>query len=431
LKTRIEHEVDTRSVGLGVWLYRRTRGRITQLWHRRAVVLTTTGRRTKRRRTVLVQVFPDGPDLFVVAANSGLPRPPGWYFNLLADPRAVGELEGRQLQLRAERLSEAETERRWYQTVLRIAPDYEKYVRRKGTIPPIFRLVTLHPSPVTGVTASAQMRATRTRRRRHDPLPTHEIAEGVWAIGPWGYTYTVVYLVHAGAAWTLVDAGWPGDGPRVEAAVASIIGAQTPDGILLTHVHPDHEGDTRTLAGRWGCPVWVSPAELPIALRDFDGMRATAMPLDRWAILPAMRLLGSERRQRIFASATLEPVVRAFNPTDEVPGMPDWIGVPSPGHTAGHVSLFRPRDRVLLTGDALLTARIDTITHLLARRQGLSEAPWFTTWDADAARRSIHQLADLAPNVIGSGHGSPMSGPGTAHAVEDFAEHTRTRWRSH
>ena len=111
LKTRIEHQVDTRSVGLGVWLYRLTGGCITQLWHRRAIVLTTTGRRTKRRRTVLVQVFQDGPDLFVVAANSGLPRPPGWYFNLIADSRAVGELEGRQLQLRAERLSKAETER--------------------------------------------------------------------------------------------------------------------------------------------------------------------------------------------------------------------------------------------------------------------------------------------------------------------------------
>ena len=48
LKTRIEHEVDTRSVAFGVWLYRRTGGRITRLWHRRAIVLTTTGRRSGR-----------------------------------------------------------------------------------------------------------------------------------------------------------------------------------------------------------------------------------------------------------------------------------------------------------------------------------------------------------------------------------------------
>ena len=83
-KTRIEHEVDSRSVAVGVWLYRLTRGRITRLWHRRAIVLTTTGRRSGRPRTVLVQLFHDGAALFVVAANSGLPRPPGWYFNLVA-----------------------------------------------------------------------------------------------------------------------------------------------------------------------------------------------------------------------------------------------------------------------------------------------------------------------------------------------------------
>lgn len=262
-------------------------------------------------------------------------------------------------------------------------------------------------------------------RRSRDSLPASEIADGVWAIGPWGYTYTVAYLVNSGPGWTLVDAGWPGDGARIRAAVAAIIGAGKPHGILLTHVHPDHEGDARNVAERWGCPVWVSRLELPIALRDFDAMRATAMPLDRWVVLPGMQLIGSKRRERIFAAGTLEPVVRAFDPLRGVPGMPEWVGVPTPGHTAGHLSLFRPRDRVLLSGDAMVTARIDTVTHLVTRRQGLSGPPWYTTWDTDAARRSMAQLADLAPNVVGSGHGRPMTGLGTADAVADFVERVR------
>lgn len=141
MMSRIEHEVDSRSVVLGVWLYRRSSGRITRLWHRRAIVLTTTGRRSGRARTVLVQVFQEGPDLFVVAANSGLPRPPGWYFNLVAQPRVLGELDGQQLDLYAEELSEAEAADRWHRVVLTAAPDYEKYARRRGRIPPIFRLV--------------------------------------------------------------------------------------------------------------------------------------------------------------------------------------------------------------------------------------------------------------------------------------------------
>jgi deazaflavin-dependent oxidoreductase (nitroreductase family) len=140
LKTRIEHAVDTRSVAVGVWLYRRTRGRITRLWRRRAIVLTTTGRRSGRPRTVLVQVFVDGSDLYVVAANSGLPRPPGWYFNLVAEPRLVGELDGRRLPLRAEELPESERVDLWQRLVLTVAPDYAKYARRSGRIPPVFRL---------------------------------------------------------------------------------------------------------------------------------------------------------------------------------------------------------------------------------------------------------------------------------------------------
>jgi len=141
MRTRLEHEVDSRSVGLGVWLYRRTGGRITRLWHRRAIVLTTIGRRSGLPRTVLVQVFQDESGLFVVAANSGLPRPPGWYFNLLAEPRVVGDLDGHRLHLRAEQLSDADAADLWHRVVLTVAPDYEKYARRTGRIPPTFRLV--------------------------------------------------------------------------------------------------------------------------------------------------------------------------------------------------------------------------------------------------------------------------------------------------
>jgi deazaflavin-dependent oxidoreductase (nitroreductase family) len=142
LKTRIEHEVDTRSVRFGVWLYRITRGRLVRLWRRRAIVLTTTGRRSGQPRTVLVQVFRDGSDLLVVAANSGLPRPPGWYFNLRAHPHLDAELDGQRLRLRAELLPEPAAAERWSRVVLTTAPDYERYVRRTGKVPPIFRLVT-------------------------------------------------------------------------------------------------------------------------------------------------------------------------------------------------------------------------------------------------------------------------------------------------
>lgn len=60
LRTRIEHLLDSRSVRLAAWLYRRSNGRIAHLFHRNVLLLTTTGRRTGRLRTVPLQYFPDG-----------------------------------------------------------------------------------------------------------------------------------------------------------------------------------------------------------------------------------------------------------------------------------------------------------------------------------------------------------------------------------
>ena len=140
LRTRIEHEMDTRSVPVAVWLYRKTSGRIAKLWRRRVLVMTTTGRRSGAPRTVPVQYFVDGSDLVVVAANSGLQRPPGWYFNLRATPEAVVEIGSRVVRVKAEELDDEEAEAFWPQ-VLEAAPDYQRFPERTGRTPHMFRLV--------------------------------------------------------------------------------------------------------------------------------------------------------------------------------------------------------------------------------------------------------------------------------------------------
>ena len=141
--TRVEHFIDTHSVAFGAWLYRRTDGRITRLWRRRALLLTTTGRRTGLPRTVIVQFFPDDKDLIVVAANSGLSTHPAWYLNLKANPQARAEVEGHTLHVRAEQLSPSEAEAFWPQ-VLATAPDYARYRRRTDRAIPLLRLVPQH-----------------------------------------------------------------------------------------------------------------------------------------------------------------------------------------------------------------------------------------------------------------------------------------------
>lgn len=139
-KARIEHELDARTVRVGAWLYRRTGGRLMRPWHRRALILTTTGRRSGLPRTVLLQYFPDGRDMVVVAANGGMPRHPFWYLNLEAHPQALVEVGTRTLRVRAQECPPEDAERLWTQ-VLATAPDYERYRRRTTRRIPLLRLV--------------------------------------------------------------------------------------------------------------------------------------------------------------------------------------------------------------------------------------------------------------------------------------------------
>jgi deazaflavin-dependent oxidoreductase (nitroreductase family) len=84
--------------------------------------------------------------MVLVAANSGLPRPPAWYLNLLADPRAIVEVDGRRLLVLAEPLSAEEAASFWPR-VLEAAPDYERYPRRTGGPLPLVRLVPNEGGP--------------------------------------------------------------------------------------------------------------------------------------------------------------------------------------------------------------------------------------------------------------------------------------------
>jgi len=152
-------------------------------------------------------------------------------------------------------------------------------------------------------------------------------------------------------------------------------------------------------------------------------MRASAGPLDGWVVLPLMRAMGARRREEILARSSLGEVAQTFDPSGEVPGLPDWECVPTPGHTPGHISFFRPHDRVLITGDALVTLEVNSPSGLLLQRPGLSGPPWYTTWNGRTATASIRMLASLAPTVLAGGHGHPIAGPGTAAALTAYAGH--------
>jgi deazaflavin-dependent oxidoreductase (nitroreductase family) len=418
IKTRVEHEVDTRSVRLAATLIRLTKGRMARLWRRQVLLLTTRGRKSARERTVPLQFFPDGDDMIVVAANSGLPAPPGWYFNLTADPRARVEVEDRTVQVRAQELSDEEAAAFWPR-VLQVAPDYAKYPRRTSRRIPLIRLVPATPTaPVTAAKSSARMLRNAGRQ-------SMEIAPGVyWLRTGRAIAESNVYLVHSGSSWALIDTSWPNRAPLIKEAAQKLFGTDArPAAILLTHIHLDHVGSALELARTWDCPVYVHPDELPFAAPDLPTIERYANPLDRRVILPLLRAMPRRRAGSVSSKPGLKDVTRALDPLGSVPGLADWECIPTPGHTPGHVSFFRKSDRVLIAGDALSTVNLNSLRGFVLQKQKLSGPPYITTWNWRAAKDSVGALAKIEPHVIAGGHGVPMAaGPETARNLRAFAD---------
>jgi glyoxylase-like metal-dependent hydrolase (beta-lactamase superfamily II) len=249
-----------------------------------------------------------------------------------------------------------------------------------------------------------------------------EVAPGVYRVeaGP-VLAKANVYLIRSGSAWALIDAGWSRSGPVIRAAAQSLFGpGARPAAILLTHTHPDHAGSALELARLWERPVSLHPDEMPLAPGGL--VPAYANPLDRWLVAPLLKLVPRRKLEAMQAEGSLEPVASAFDPATGVPGLPDWECLPTPGHTPGHVAFFRSRDRVLVTGDAVLTISLNPLHYLPTNKQRVFGPPHISTWDWPAAKRSAAALADLEPHVLATGHGRPLTGAGTADLLRSFAE---------
>jgi len=145
--TRVERTGLTVHRGLDRWLsplgvaaYRGTHGAIADPWKRDVLLLTTTGRRSGRQRTVVLQYFRDGDAMILAAANDGARTHPGWYFNLTAEPLATVEVGTRRMPVRAEEVEPMEAAT-WWRRIVERDPTYARYAWATDRRIPIVRLV--------------------------------------------------------------------------------------------------------------------------------------------------------------------------------------------------------------------------------------------------------------------------------------------------
>jgi glyoxylase-like metal-dependent hydrolase (beta-lactamase superfamily II) len=254
----------------------------------------------------------------------------------------------------------------------------------------------------------------------HDIVSLDNIADGVIGLR---ILMVNVYAISGAKGWVLVDAGLPMSAGRLRRWATFHFGETRPSAILLTHGHFDHVGALPDLVDDWGVPAFAHPLEMPY----LQGVSKYPPP-DMTAGGGFMSLLAPfYPRGPIDLGNDVQPLLA----NGKIPGLDDWKWIHTPGHTRGHVSFFRESDRTLLVGDAFCTTQAESLTSIATQKAELHGPPAYYTSDWDAAKASVEVLADLKPQTVAAGHGTPMSGPDVADALDELARNFDTIARPH
>ena len=217
--------------------------------------------------------------------------------------------------------------------------------------------------------------------------------------------------------WVLVDAGIPGVADRIESAAAARFGVGRPRAILMTHGHFDHVGALETLAGRWDVPIYAHKLERPY----LDG--SASYPKADPSVGGGMMALLSPLYPR--SPVNVGKWLHDLPEDGTVPGLPGWRWVHTPGHSVGHVSFWRERDRALVVGDAFVTVAGESAYATAVQETEMHGPPKYFTHDWQAAERSVAALAALEPEIALTGHGRAVHGPALRTALHALSQRFR------
>ena len=126
---------------------------------------------------------------------------------------------------------------------------------------------------------------------------------------------------------------------------------------LVTHAHPDHFGSSRAICTKLNLPLWAGALDAP-------------------SVQSGRPVTGPGRLSRLLGKYKMAPgrtVDRLLKEGDEVAG---FTVLDVPGHTPGHIALWRESDRVLICGDVFFNLRrLSSLPASSRGRRSATESP--------------------------------------------------------
>jgi glyoxylase-like metal-dependent hydrolase (beta-lactamase superfamily II) len=217
------------------------------------------------------------------------------------------------------------------------------------------------------------------------------------------------YLVEEGGKVVLIDAGVSGDWELFGRSVSSL-GRKPTDlqAVLLTHAHSDHTGFAERARSDAHATVWIHEADVAVA-------KGAKQPRNEGSLSPYLRHVEAWRTLfglMAHGGVNIVPILELSSFVDgqtlDVAGHPRVVHLP--GHTPGMAGLFFERQRIVFTGDALVTR------NPLTGRRGPQIMPRGLNRNSQQALDSLGKLEPLSADLVLPGHGDAWT-QGAGEAV--------------
>jgi len=223
-----------------------------------------------------------------------------------------------------------------------------------------------------------------------------------------GPSHINAYLIRGDKGYLLVDSGWNTNasfGTMHNTLLKKGLGFEDISQILITHIHPDHYGMAGRIKKLSGATIAMHPIEKDFIEPRYVHLEELLHQTDRMLLNNGVPRGEMEKLRD--ATVGLEQFIDPTPPditlrdgatitTGEFTFQIIW----TPGHSSGHICLYEPEKKILLSGDHILPK----ITPNISVHPQSIENP------LGRYIESLKELRQLKAELILPGHDQPFTG---------------------